>query len=47
MLYLVQNHQLTPESNVEFDRRLQAENPAWGIRDINDLSGRLIDRLIG
>eukprot|EP00088_Acartia_fossae_P019560 TRINITY_DN21423_c0_g1_i1.p1 TRINITY_DN21423_c0_g1~~TRINITY_DN21423_c0_g1_i1.p1 ORF type:complete len:224 (-),score=51.33 TRINITY_DN21423_c0_g1_i1:122-793(-) len=32
------NGQLTPQSNVDFNRSLQAENPDWGIRDIADLS---------
>jgi cyclopropane fatty-acyl-phospholipid synthase-like methyltransferase len=32
------NQQVTPESNVTFNNQLQAENPAWGIRDIDDLS---------
>jgi len=32
------NGQLTPESNVEFNRNLQAQNPEWGIRDIGDLA---------
>lgn len=28
---------LEPESNVQFNQRLQATNPSWGIRDIDDL----------
>jgi hypothetical protein len=32
-----ENYVLTPESNFSFDRSLKAQNPEWGIRDINDL----------
>ena len=28
---------LEPESNIQFDRNLRAQNPEWGIRDIRDL----------
>jgi hypothetical protein len=30
--------QHTAPSNAEFDARLRAENPAWGVRDLDDLN---------
>lgn len=32
-----ENGVLVPESNVNFDMGLRAQNPAWGVRDIVDL----------
>jgi hypothetical protein len=32
------NGLLTPESNVRFNENLTAQNPEWGIRDLNELS---------
>jgi len=32
------NGVLTPESNVNFNRYLQSENPEWGVRDVRDLT---------
>lgn len=31
------NGVITPESNVNFDKHLKAQNPKWGLRDIVDL----------
>ncbi len=28
---------LEPESNINFDESLRAQNPQWGVRDIEDL----------
>lgn len=29
---------LTPESNIQFDRSLRAQNSAWGVRDVDDIN---------
>jgi cyclopropane fatty-acyl-phospholipid synthase-like methyltransferase len=34
----------TAPSNEAFDRRLRSENPAWGVRDVDDLDGLAASR---